>query len=111
MKKETLGGCLSSIPLAAAQIQIRTQSSQLAHTPLWLYDFYILVKWMYWSKYQPKLLHKNGKCIYRVNKLHSCQNKSVSDVQQIYMHTFNTGQQLNVRKRTYSYDIYTLQIK
>jgi len=31
-----------------------------------IYDFYILVKWMYWSKYQPKLLHKNSKCIYRV---------------------------------------------
>lgn len=78
-----------------------------------IYDFYILVKWMYWSKYQPKLLHKNSKCIYRVNKLHSCQNKSVSDVHQIYMHTFNTGQQLNVRKKTYRYDfyIYTLQIK
>lgn len=49
---------------------------------------------------------KMVKCIYSVNKLHSCQNKSVSDVQQIYMHTFNTGQQLNVRKKPYSYDFY-----
>lgn len=52
------------------------------------------------------------KCIYSVNKLHSCQNKSVSDVQQIYMHTFNTGQQLNVRKNHIVMTfIYTLQIK
>lgn len=65
---------------------------------------------MYWSKFQ-SYFTKTVKCIYSVNKLHRCQNKSVSDVQQIYMHTFNTGQQLNVRKNSYSHDFVYIHYK